>query len=227
MKRFLLASAAAAALFTSPVFAADPGMPMEEAPVGFSWTGAYVGAFAGYNWGDYRQFSAAGVGVNVDVDGFAGGAFVGYNFQFSNNIVVGAEADISTGLDGTTAQGTAGPFWSCNTGACNTDIDWYATIRARLGYAIDRFHVYGTGGLAIARADGGIFNSAQQGVSHTETGWTAGAGLEYAFTNNIFVRGEYLHVDLGNIRFGTGVGTEAFNGDGDFDTVRLGVAYKF
>lgn len=227
MKKVLFATVALAALTIAPAFAADPGMPMEEAPIGFSWTGGYIGVQAGYGWGDYRQFSASGVGVNVDVDGFAGGAFVGYNYQLSNNIVLGAEADISTGLDGETAQGTAGPFWSCSTGACNTDIDWFATIRARLGYAMDRFHVYGTGGLAVARQSGGIYNSAQQGTTQTETGWALGAGLEYAFTDNIIVRGEYLHVDLGDIRFGTGLGTEAFEGDGDFDTVRLGVAYKF
>jgi outer membrane immunogenic protein len=100
MKRILLASVATAALFTSPVFAADPGMPMEEAPVGYyNWAGGYVGAFAGAGWGDVKTSETALSGayngppdINYRDAGFLGGLYGGYNWQ-AGNFVYGVEAE--------------------------------------------------------------------------------------------------------------------------------------
>jgi len=213
-------------IFVSASVASAADVVTEPTLSSYDWTGLYIGAHVGGAFGSYTQFSASGTGVDVDVDGVIGGVAIGYNWQFGN-IVAGIEADIQNGPKGETAQGTAGPFWSCNTGACNVDIQYYGTLRARLGFAADRALIYATGGLAYGGVDGGIFNSAQQG-SGTATGYAVGGGLEYAFTDNWLVKGEYMFVDLGDIPFGTGVApTEAFEGDGSFSTIKLGVSYKF
>ena len=220
----VLAALACAAMMHAPAMAG--GSMKDDYSPRFSWTGAYAGFNVGYADGSYTQFSAFGTGVNVGIDDIVAGGTVGYNYQIGN-FVVGIEADISTGPEGTTAQGTAGPTWNCNTGACNADIAWFGTVRGRLGFAADKWLFFGTGGYAYGKSQGGIFNSAQQG-SGVSDGWTAGGGLEYAMTSNIIVKAEYLHVNLGDIRFGTGaVGTERFKGDGDFNVFRAGLNVKF
>lgn len=197
------------------------------APSTFNWTGFYAGIHLGYATGSYDQGSPAlPVGPNVDVDGFVAGGTLGYNYQI-NNIVLGIEADISTGPDGITAQGTQTPGWRCNTGACNASIDWFGTIRARLGLAMDNWLLFVSGGYAYGEVDGGIYNSAQQGGGSAD-GWAAGAGVEYAMTQNLIAKFEYLHVDLGDIPFGTGLGsTDPYQGSGDFEVFRGGINIKF
>lgn len=222
MKKLLIAAAVAAGM-SSTAFAADLDTEVVD-PV-FGWGGFYAGVVIGYGHGDYEQFSASGVGVDVDVDGVTFGGTLGYNIQ-SGNLVYGVELDYQSGFDGTTAQGTAGPFWSCNSGVCNVDIESFGTLRARLGFAQDNFLIYATGGLAFAQVDGGILNSVQQGGG-SEVGYTIGGGVEYAFDSNWSAKLEYLHVDLGDIEFGTGIGTETFEGDGDFGIVRFGINYRF
>jgi len=70
-------------------------------------------------------------------------------------------------------------------------------VRGRAGYAFDRFLVYGTGGAAFGdlQAAAGVlpFNST------TQVGWTAGAGIEYAFLPNWTAKVEYLYVNLGTL----------------------------
>ena len=227
MYRLLLASTVLLSM-GSVALAADAvySDPVVETPASaYNWSGFYIGAHAGYAWGDYTLFSASGGGPNVDVDGFVGGATIGYNWQW-DYLVLGIEADISNGPDGTTSQGTAGPVWSCITGDCNAEIEYFGTVRGRLGVAFDRWLVYGTAGYAYGEVEGGIENSAQQGGGSAD-GWAAGLGTEFGWTEHWSTKAEYLHVDLGDIPFGTGVGTEDFEGDGDFDVFRLRVNYRF
>jgi outer membrane immunogenic protein len=117
MKKLLLAGAGFAALAAGPAFAADLARPVYRAPVVYapvaSWTGFYVGANAGYAWGDsdvtsifacpsgvcpFRNpvnlatFTAGGTGSASKGSGFTGGVQAGYNWQVGN-IVAGAEVD--------------------------------------------------------------------------------------------------------------------------------------
>jgi outer membrane immunogenic protein len=208
---------------STPAWSADTAAARPVAS--FNWSGAYIGADAGGSFGNYTQFDGDGDGVKIDMSRFTGGVYAGYNWQI-NNFVLGLEADISNGPKGKTSQGQRGPAWICGTGDCNAAITYYGTVRARLAYAIDRTLVYGTGGFAYGRSEGGIYDSDQQGQG-MNTGWTLGGGLEYAFTQHIVARAEYLHVDLGDIKFGEGIGGSRFRGRGSFDTIRLGIAYKF
>ena len=199
--------------------------PVPVAPVA-DWTGYYWGFVVGAGNGDYLQKSASGDGVNVNVDGALFGMRMIRHIQ-NGSRVYGYDAELSSGPDGITPQGTSGPFWSCNTGACNASIEALLTLRGRYGALIGSDTLaYGAAGIAAASINGGIFNSAQQGSSE-EVGFTVGLGVEHSMKNDWNVFGELNYVDLGDIRFGTGVGTEPFKGAGDFTTLKVGFMRRF
>ncbi|WP_332119506.1 outer membrane protein [Azorhizobium caulinodans] len=185
-------AASAADLATKyPVKAIAPVVPV------FSWTGFYIGANVGYAWGstDFHGNTRTGLPYSYSVGGqddWLGGGQIGYNYQFANNVVVGIEADIDwTGI-GSSGVAVNGPLAGQT---INGSLDYFGTVRARLGYAFDKFLPYITGGAAWGHVDYG--NIYGVGTSSTNWGWTIGAGFEYAVTNNITAGLEYLYVDLG------------------------------
>jgi outer membrane immunogenic protein len=158
MKKLLVAGIAAAVFCSAPALAAE--MPVKApvynvpAPL-FSWAGFYVGGTAGYAWGSYTEFAVAGGdGPNVDIKGFVGGATWGTNWQV-NNWVFGFESDFSNGPRGSDPVGTPRPNFSCNTGRCVVDVNYFSTSRVRLGVTSNRWLLYATGGLAVGRIVGG------------------------------------------------------------------------
>ena len=111
----------------------------------------------------------------------------------------------------------------------SVDDNWQGSVRARLGYAIDNFLPYITGGVAWTDFD---VTQTLAGVGTVDTsdtfvGWTIGLGLEYAFTPNLIGRVEYRYTDYGDNT--DNLGLFGFNDNVDFhdNTVRIGVAYKF
>ena len=216
MKKYLLASVAALGLVAAGA-ASAADLPSRKGPVAapvymppaFSWTGFYVGANAGYGWGNVNANGWANVG---DLDGFVGGGQIGYNYQMGQ-FVLGLEADLQ-GADLSSGN---------NLGLLNVKTDYFGTVRARVGVAFDRFMPYITGGWAYGNVKSSIpaigFSSDR---SHTG-GFAVGGGLEYAVTNNIIAGVEYLYVDLGEkniLGANTKVGT-------DFSVVRARHSYKF
>lgn len=215
MKKFLLSSVALLGLVAAGA-ASAADLPSRKGPVAapvyvpaFTWTGFYVGANAGYGWGNVNANGFANVG---DLDGFIGGGQVGYNYQIGQ-FVVGAEADFQ-GADLSSGN---------NLGLIGVKTEYFGTVRARVGVAFDRFLPYITGGWAYGNVKTSIpaigFSSDR---THTG-GWALGGGVEYAFTNNIVGGVEYLYVDLGEkniLGAGTKVGT-------DFSVVRARLSYKF
>jgi outer membrane immunogenic protein len=223
-----LASAAFAAslLAATSAFAADLPYAAEPTPVAvpiaFDWTGFYVGAQAGYMWGDVSApYGAVGGPFDsdqddFDQDGFVGGVHIGYNAQF-NQIVVGLEADAEfSGVEGDD-DGSGGDV-------NGLDHNWMGSVRARLGFAFDNFLPYVTGGVAFLDADA---TAPVDDDDVTFVGWTVGAGLEYAITQNWSVRAEYRYTDFGSERV-------SFPDDGydenlspELHAVRVGVSYRF
>jgi outer membrane immunogenic protein len=151
--------------------------------------------------------------------GVIGGGQIGYNWQV-NQFVIGVEADaVGSGLKGSTASATRsfGPpiLLATVNQTVNVEfghIDWMATFRGRLGFAADRALFYVTGGAAVAGIGGatttvingpgiaipaGTF-TAGNGGSTTRWGWTVGGGIEWAFSPNWSVAGEYRYTDFGN-----------------------------
>jgi outer membrane immunogenic protein len=196
MKRVLLIAGAFALLGASQALAADlpqpapiPKAPATYAPPVFSWTGFYLGINGGYGFGQSSWNNPVdGPTGNFNTNGFLVGGTLGGNYQIGA-FVIGVEGD----GDWNNANGSTG---FCNVASCTTKSDWLATVRARAGWAWDRVLFYGTGGVAFgnvqAAATGFPF------ASGTQTGWTAGAGIEFAFAPNWTARVEYLFVDLGN-----------------------------
>ena len=211
MKKTLIAVLLASTAFSGAAYAADavaelppePAPVMEAAPV-FTWAGAYGGIQGGAGWMD-GDFSGAGVSGSDNFDGGMIGGFAGYNFQM-DNYVFGIEGDLNYNWNENNYSGTD----------VGTDVS--GSVRGRLGYALDNALIYGTAGWAAANAfaDG-------NGVDETKTlnGWTVGAGIDYAVTNNIFARGEYRYTDFGDKDIG------GVNADFTQHAVTVGVGVKF
>jgi outer membrane immunogenic protein len=210
MKKWLLLSGFALAALTiaAPASAADMptrGPVYKAAPEPlFNWTGFYIGGNAGYSWGNADNLNPAG---------WSGGGQVGYNWQYAPNWVVGVEADIS-GANLSDSNVAGAPL-------VNSKVNYFGTARARLGYAVDRVMVYGTGGLAWAhnRANDGLVQDDQ-----SQVGWTGGAGIEYAFAPNWSTKIEWLYADYGNKNYALTVPTRVDLTD---NTVKLGLNYRF
>jgi outer membrane immunogenic protein len=237
VKKLIVASIAVAAFLSTPVLAAPP------AP--FNWSGFYAGADGGYAWSRTTDsftspFAPGAVitSVNPNPSGLFGRLQAGYNYEI-NTIVLGIVTDISSRIDGKVTSVT-----SPNSHFTQADqrLDFLGTVRGRVGFTPDnRWLVYGTGGFAYAHGKletdiltvgcGGSICSLGSG-SKMLTGWTAGAGAEYAMLNNWSFQVEYLFYDLGKISH---VSTEIVGGVTDFapsadfrgNLVTAGFNYKF
>src|ERR1700683_812585 len=157
----------------------------------YNWSGIYIGANGGYAVGtSSRNNAAAGLTTgNFNTNGGLAGGTVGGNVQWGA-AVLGIEGDWDwSNLNGTSNIGGCGP-------GCQTKANWLSTVRGRAGWAIDRVLLYGTGGAAFAPVQAGFNGGPFQ--STTQVGWTAGAGLEFAFAPNWTAKAEYLYADLGS-----------------------------
>jgi outer membrane immunogenic protein len=223
MKRFLLTVGAGllAAAMVSPSFAADLPRPAYKAPIyvaPFSWSGFYVGINGGYGWGKSSwQNTGANTG-DFTIKGPLVGGTLGYNLQ-TGSFVWGLEADADISfIKGSTTVNCAGA-------GCETRNRWLATGRGRIGYAWDRFLPYITGGVAFG--DIKMTNPVSASETKTKVGWTAGAGIEYAFMGPWSAKIEYLYVDLGKAT--CGAATCGLDTDVKFNAHigKIGVNYRF
>jgi outer membrane immunogenic protein len=216
----------------------------------YSWQGFYVGGVAGYGWG------SSAVQLNPDATlappfaagtfpfdrasnpkGFLGGVEYGTNYQFGS-WVLGTESDFALG-DINSKETT---FSGAATNIGEQKLTSLSTSRGRVGYAVqDNVLLFGTGGLAdgTVKADAASFIPGCTGIgncpsgenSTTLWGWAAGGGLEYG-TGPWSVKLEYLHYDLGNLKF-TMLDASApgavINASTRFegDMVRVGANYRF
>jgi outer membrane immunogenic protein len=249
MRRFGLAFIA---FFATVGAAAAADMPVKapiyKAPVvvpPYNWTGFYVGLNAGGSWGhqDNSLVTVPG-GVTVfsnsnNLDGFIGGGQIGYNWQ-SDHWVFGLEADFQG--SGQKDDGTflLPPIVGALAGlsASYTDkLEWFGTVRGRIGYAMDRWLPYVTGGWAFGHGTlSGTGTTTPAGpvlgfsASHDYSGWTLGGGLEWAFADHWSAKAEYLYIDFGDgpTVIANTAGTLAIvSGKLTDNIARLGVNYKF
>ena len=231
LKRALL-GATALALLAGSASAADLATryPVKAAPIPvqtFSWTGFYIGGNVGWGWAD-NTYDVTPFGSLVSYsyspgtgNGFIGGLQAGYNYQFANNVVVGVEADLDWSDIGSSSLVVGGPFTG---GSISQNIDYFGTIRARLGYGIDRFLPYITGGAAWAKQNFSDFYG--NTYNDTKWGWTVGAGVEYAITNNWTVKAEYLYLGFNKNTTNDFFG-DSYSVGSNINTAKLGVNYKF
>lgn len=235
MKKLLLAGAAFAAL-VSGAQAADLGVPrgpvaaVVVAPV-FNWTGFYVGADVGF-YSAQNSFAQPGntFTASGSLSGVKLGGHLGYRYQFANNFVLGLEGDLSWLSAGTKAFTING--FAPN--AYQARANWDGSIRATAGFAVDRALLYATGGVSFIGTTGcGVTAPGAACVLNTQfggtrAGWTVGAGLAYAVTPNVALRGEYLYANYGTrTTLGAGFAGGSIAHRLDTHTVRLGVSYMF
>lgn len=233
----LLAGATAFAL-TQAASAADLPVkaPVYKAPMAapaYNWTGFYVGGNVGYSWGRQDDFVAGTTLGSVNVNGVIGGGQIGYNWQM-NQIVLGVEADFQgSGQKGDGSFTGAPGLIPASTFTYTDKLEWFGTVRARAGYAIDRWLPYVTGGWAWGRGSisGGVTGglTASGSGSNDYSGWTVGGGVEYAFLNNWSAKVEYLYIDFGNGPSATLTPSAAVLSAGRLtdNIARVGLNYKF
>jgi outer membrane immunogenic protein len=186
----------------------------------YDWSGAYVGGFGGYGWGDgvYANIANA-VRLEGDVEGGLLGARIGYRHQWGSIVIGAAASGAFANIDG------SGSF-----GGNSTDFHtrWLANADVQLGFALDRALIYGFGGGAAAGIehdyDGGVDVSYDE---ETHTGYSYGAGLEYAFTDRISGWFEARRYELDDERFGQVADVIPHTVDVDFTTVTVGVNFNF
>jgi outer membrane immunogenic protein len=227
MKKLAIIVAAIAAFeFTGSAFAADmPTKMPTKAPMMlpvYNWTGIYVGINGGGMWNRYNWTNTIGT-TSGDFNGSGAvlGGTLGANWQMPGTAwVLGIEGD----WDWANSKTTSGPSGACGIG-CETDVKWVATLRGRVGYAvIDRLLVYATGGAAWAKFSPSIGGTVGF-VDYTQSGWTAGGGVEYAIWDRWSVKAEYLYVGLQTSPvFFAGSGITTTN---RMSVARLGLNYRF
>ncbi|MBR0753384.1 porin family protein [Bradyrhizobium jicamae] len=226
MKKFLLGTAALAAL-ASPAFAADmPARTYTKAPpytapaVVYNWTGFYIGGHVGGAFTDGTNLMGADTR-------FLGGVQGGFDYQFAPNWVMGIEAQYSWLSGG--SSNTVFPAGTVVTG----NSDQLGSVTGRLGYTWGPALLYAKGGYAWR--DNNNIGVAVAGVptafttsGNNQNGYTVGAGLEYMFAPNWSAKAEYQYYNFGKTTFTGGpadiVGASLKN---DEHTVKLGVNYRF
>jgi len=224
----------------------------------YDWTGFYVGGNVGGHWGtdkvttvtdvDFEGLGPAG-GAAIDAispatlhpEGFIGGIQAGYNIAGSGG-VFGIEVDANWLGGSATRTLTNIPVIAPADAMTNTtQASFLSTMRMRWGTTVfsDRSLFYVTAGFAFATLKttdtmghiGNTVTTATSG-STTEPGLAAGGGFEYAFTDNISARFEYLYVSIKSVGTtipSTGLFADsiAVNHDYSDHIGRFGLNFKF
>jgi outer membrane immunogenic protein len=236
MRRFHCAALAAVAVISFGSLASAADMPVKApvykapvaAPASFTWTGCYIGAHAGYGWGnkDWSGYSNGFLTTNFNVDGGLGGGQLGCNYQFpSSNWIVGIEGSISAAdINGTGADGYPSGYID------QAKMKALGSVTGRIGWnGWNPQHLfYAKGGWAWARDE--YANNYPETPAYTATqnrsGWTVGAGWEWAFARNWSTFLEYNHYDFGNTTANWTNDTVSSIKQ-TVETVKVGVNYHF
>ncbi len=205
----------------------------EVVPV-HTWGGFYLGANLGGAWGSTDAYDNNG--YNAAPSGFTGGAQLGYNWQIGP-VLYGIEGDLGElGLAGSATSAFIPFIYDVST---STDIDFYLTLRGRLGILFNQWLLYGTFGYigadtTVSVVDactfppcGPLSINAQNGSFRN--GWTVGGGFETVLSGQWSLKLEYLYFDFGSVNV-SGVSngnTYSWTLDTDGSLVRAGVNYQF
>ncbi|WP_244422703.1 outer membrane protein [Liberibacter crescens] len=198
----------------------------------FSWEGAYGGILGGVSATRYKDtdpVTTAEFGTitytsnepsKVNITSPAIGGFAGFNFQ-QENIIYGVEGDLGYAFKKKKISYNLIPDDGSATINVNAKVntELYGSIRARLGYSLDRALVYATAGWSFSKAKStqDVSNGDSVTTKKTFKGPTVGVGVDYAITDNIFARAEYRFTPF----------RKEDNIKAQQHTVLAGIGYKF
>ncbi len=215
MKKLLVAGVAAAALLSAPAFAADYPMKAAPAPAAFNWSGFYIGVNGGGM--DFKFTGPFVVPVapgnsfdsgrkEVGIAGLHGG-FQGQWGNFVLGVEGAWEGVLGDQFGSTNGIGSAPPS-SCNAAvvfACQNRITDILSVGPRVGFAMNQWMIYGTGGYARAGTESRALTLASgvvvSDVSEHNDGWYWGGGLEWLVLNGFTVGVDYKHYDFKTVRY--------------------------
>jgi outer membrane immunogenic protein len=219
---------------------APPRVPAAYVPAvapPFTWTGFYIGGNLGAAWTQGHVNDSLGNSwSNAQQAVFAGGGQVGANYQF-NWFVVGVEAD----FDWLANNHNSSNAVSTPAGALQFSANdrWITTLAARFGVAANNWLFYAKGGGGWVGVNNPTITNVNTGgsisflSSNSNTGWLAGAGIEWAFAPSWTARLEYDFLGLNNRSFTVPAGSLFVPGDvitinnRDVQTLTVGLNYLF
>jgi outer membrane immunogenic protein len=198
-----------------------PPAPAMAAPSNW-WDGAYIGAFAAYGWGTVNV-DPSSVGTpptSYSDSGFQLGVQGGYNFHLSDSIVAGVGADLAWDhLAGTATIGAA---------TVSTARNWSGSLTGRIGVDLGNIVPYLVGGVAFVNNTATVVDGLTATANVTHTGYTVGAGVEFALADKLSANVEYRYSNYGTANYTSpvfpGASIPANMSD---STVRFGVNYHF
>ena len=204
MKRISVGSVALLAVLSTTAIAADmtpvfKTLPSDEATR--DWAGVYGRMTTGQPWNgvtnDGTLHGAPFANPSRTPDNFTGGGQFGYNTQMGP-LVFGIETDIAWrhGVESTVYFAPS----ALDTLSLRPEQGWVGTLRPRVGVTVDNWLLYGTGGVAYGSVKR---NATETGPvrpgseNEIKTGWTVGAGVEFAGGPRWSLGLEYLYADFG------------------------------
>jgi opacity protein-like surface antigen len=219
MRKLLFATAAAlAGIMAGPVVAAD--MPLKAAtPFAerFNWTSCYLGGHLGGGFAhkditdpvQLVQDSFLGAGSTVGLttvspspSGVVIGGQIGCDYQFASSFVIGVEGAAS-GSTMKNSRMVGLPLGNPDTALVRASTDFLPSLTARVGYAFDNVLLYAKGGAALAGDRFNVTGSfvgapfAFEGLDN-RFGWTAGGGVDWAFSHHWSMNVEYDYYQFGH-----------------------------
>jgi len=173
-------------------------------PAAHDWSGVYAGVNAGYGGNVLNGVAADSLpgvarvsNVTDRSGGVIGGGQIGYQRQFANRLVVGVESDMhGSGVAASRQETVFGPNGAA-VGGTSIAMDWFGTTRARLGLARGTTLAFVTGGAAYGGVS--VSGASFAATGATRFGWTVGSGTEYALSDKVSLRADYLYVSLNGV----------------------------
>lgn len=223
MNKFCAILAAGSALTTTSAFA-------QEASPAANFEGPRIEALVGYD--NHRSGSEVDIDDTRDlkqsIDGVTYGVGVGYDAAVSDQMIIGAEAEInesSASWDNNNDQPNV-----FNLGRVNAGRDIY--VGGRIGYAASPSTlIYAKAGYTNARytlqGTDGTTNLRQR---LDTDGYRVGAGVEHKLGTNAFAKVEYRYSNYSEGEFdfnGNAPDSSRFEIDTDRHQIMTGVGYRF
>ncbi|MFM1755365.1 MAG: hypothetical protein RL621_269, partial [Bacteroidota bacterium] len=175
----------------------------------YNWTGPYIGITAGINRIETKDtipnYIAGGLTMSdITSTNFAGGFKAGYNHQFNSKFLLGIEGNIIF---------TPGSKSDSLTGGSNSERysvkqDRVFNVVAKAGYTFDKLLPYVKAGYSNTHlSDLNYFSLDPSYTGNTVakksnlSGYILGAGLDYAFKENIILGFDYSYTNYNDKSF--------------------------